>query len=206
MHTCCTRGWQAPMSWPHRTQPSAGWHQGMQKLAPPNFRPIFKCLTVSVVMLPISPVFKIRSETCQTEAKFCQNLYMIKKESLPDQPKFCRSGSAVWHLFSRLSALVHAYHRSSQSCVEQPTKKYGMPQKMGICFVALYSMTPKTFQADIWNLLRALAFTWSPRPGRSLLWKISITVTSQLARWCLKSPASQLFTQPFIRHRSKKTS
>ena len=25
-------------------------------------------------------VFKIRSETCQTEAQFCQNLYMIKKE------------------------------------------------------------------------------------------------------------------------------
>ena len=29
-------------------------------------------------------VFKIRSETCQTEARFCENLYMIKKESLPN--------------------------------------------------------------------------------------------------------------------------
>ena len=49
-------------------------------------------------------VFKIRSETCQTEAQFRQNLpvYMIKKESLPDWPKFCRSGSVVWHLFWRL--------------------------------------------------------------------------------------------------------
>ena len=48
------------------------------------------------------PVIKIISETCWTEAQFCQNLYMIKKESLPDQPKFCRSGSTVWHLFWRL--------------------------------------------------------------------------------------------------------
>ena len=47
-------------------------------------------------------VFKIRSETCRTEAQFCQNLYMIKKESLPDQHKFCWSGSAVQHLFWRL--------------------------------------------------------------------------------------------------------
>ena len=39
---------------------------------------------------------------CRTEAQFCQNLYMIKKESLPDRPKFCWSGSAVWHLFWRL--------------------------------------------------------------------------------------------------------
>ena len=29
-------------------------------------------------------VFKIRSETCRTEARFCENLYMIKKESLPN--------------------------------------------------------------------------------------------------------------------------
>ena len=47
-------------------------------------------------------VFKIRSETCRTEAQFCQNLYMIKKESLPDRPKFCRSMSAVRYLFWRL--------------------------------------------------------------------------------------------------------
>ena len=47
-------------------------------------------------------VFKIRSETCRTKAQFCQNLYMIKKESLPDRPKFCGSASAVRHLFWRL--------------------------------------------------------------------------------------------------------
>ena len=29
-------------------------------------------------------VFKIRSATCRTEAQFCENLYMIKKESLPN--------------------------------------------------------------------------------------------------------------------------
>ena len=50
-------------------------------------------------------VFKIRSETCRTEAQFCQNL-IIKKESLQGRPKFCRSWSAVWHLFWRLWAHV----------------------------------------------------------------------------------------------------
>ena len=40
--------------------------------------------------------------TCQTEAQFWQNLYMTKKESLPDRQKFCQSGSAVRHLFWRL--------------------------------------------------------------------------------------------------------
>ena len=49
-----------------------------------------------------SALFKIWSETCRTEAQFCQNLYMIKKETLPDRPKFCQSGSAVRHLFWRL--------------------------------------------------------------------------------------------------------
>ena len=51
-----------------------------------------------------STFFKIRSETYRTEAQFCQNLYMVKKESLLDWPKFCQSGSAVWHLFWRLIA------------------------------------------------------------------------------------------------------
>ena len=32
-----------------------------------------------------------------------------------------------------------------------------------------------------------------------------ITMTSPWARWRLKSPASRLFTEPFFRHRSKKT-
>ena len=48
-------------------------------------------------------VFKIRFETCWTAAQFWQNLYMTKKESLPDRRKFCRSGSAVRHLFWRLA-------------------------------------------------------------------------------------------------------
>ena len=34
----------------------------------------------------------------------------------------------------------------------------------------------------------------------------SFTMTSEWARWCLKSPASPLFTQSFIQARSKKTS
>ena len=54
------------------------------------------------VILLISTVFKIRFETCRTAAQFWQNLYMTKKESLPDRRKFCRSGSAVRHLFWRL--------------------------------------------------------------------------------------------------------
>ena len=45
----------------------------------------------------IFTVFKIRSETCWTEAQFCQNLYMVKMESLPDRPIFAgqdpRSGT-----------------------------------------------------------------------------------------------------------------
>ena len=54
--------------------------------------------------------------------QFCQNLYMIKKESLPDRPKFCRSMSAVRHLFWRLVIstcqllLYQEIYRSSRSC------------------------------------------------------------------------------------------
>ena len=49
-------------------------------------------------------VFKIRSETCWTEAQFCQNSYMIKKESLLDRHLFWRLGSALilntsWYAF-----------------------------------------------------------------------------------------------------------
>ena len=59
------------------------------------------------------PVFKIRSETCLTEAQFCQNLYLIKKESLPNRPKFCRSGSSVQHLFWRLQQIQTCQCRTS---------------------------------------------------------------------------------------------
>ena len=38
----------------------------------------------------------------QDQTQFWQNLYMIKKESLPDRPQFCQSGSAVWQPFWRL--------------------------------------------------------------------------------------------------------
>ena len=44
---------------------------------------------------------KIRFETCRTEAQFCQDLYMVKKDSLPNWPRFCQSGSPVRHLFWR---------------------------------------------------------------------------------------------------------
>ena len=76
----------------------------------PNVKNWIKC---SYGLKRVNSVFKIRSETCRTEAQFCQNLYMIKKESLPDRPKFCRSMSAVRHLFWRLlivsiqQALIH---------------------------------------------------------------------------------------------------
>ena len=44
--------------------------------------------------------------------------------------------------------------------------------------------------------------------GETILWmhRQIITMTSQWARWCLKSPALLLFTQPFIRAQMKKTS
>ena len=35
--------------------------------------------------------------------------------------------------------------------------------------------------------------------------ELTITVTSWWARWCLKSPASRLFTQPFIQAQIKRT-
>ena len=57
-------------------------------------------------------VFKIRSESCRTKAQlFCQNLYMMKKESLPDRPKFCRSGSVVRHLFWKLLLIRNAWFK-----------------------------------------------------------------------------------------------
>ena len=65
--------------------------------------------------LLVPTVFKIRSETCRTVAQFFQNLYMIKKESLPDRPKFCRSGSAVRHLFWRLFQWPKRKHVSCES-------------------------------------------------------------------------------------------
>ena len=70
-----------------------------------NSKPFWKYIrsqrqdSSGVAALKHNAVFKIRSETSQTEAQYCQNLYMIKKESLPDRPKFCRSMSAVRHLF-----------------------------------------------------------------------------------------------------------
>ena len=50
----------------------------------------------------MSSILHIRLVLHETIFQFCQNLYMIKKESSPNRPKFCRSGSAVQHLFWRL--------------------------------------------------------------------------------------------------------
>ena len=49
----------------------------------------------------------------------CQNLSMIEKESMPDRPKFCQSGSAVRHLFWRLlNDWLHQYiHIKSQDII-----------------------------------------------------------------------------------------
>ena len=52
--------------------------------------------------------------------------------------------------------------------------------------------------SDVWIKLPKFSFT-----KKHL--KV-ITVASQWARWCLKSPASRLFTQPFFRAQSKKKS
>ena len=53
-------------------------------------------------VIEMGPEFKIRSETCSTKALCCQNLYIIKKESLRDKQKYSQSGSVVRILFWRL--------------------------------------------------------------------------------------------------------
>ena len=49
-------------------------------------------LSTYLVILSCPAVFKIRSETCQTEAQFCLNLYMVKKESFRTDPSFASQG------------------------------------------------------------------------------------------------------------------
>ena len=64
------------------------------------------CRTWSPFLLSIiiyTSVFKIRSESCRTEAQFCQNLYIIKKESLLHWPKFCRSAVLALSTGPRIS-------------------------------------------------------------------------------------------------------
>ena len=71
-------------------------------------------------------VFKIRSETCRTEAQFCQNLYMVKRESVLDRTKFCQLGSVVRLLFWRLQPAFRCedrfpkWHFSYQRCIAVP--------------------------------------------------------------------------------------
>ena len=77
------------------TNPSIWHHESLRTM-----------VQVMTCRLMAPTVFKTRSETCRSEAQFCQNLYMIKKESLPDRHKFCRSGSAVRHLFWRLHQAI----------------------------------------------------------------------------------------------------
>ena len=48
--------------------------------------------------------------------------------------------------------------------------------------------------------------TWVIQKPISLCFVCIITMMSYWARWCRKSPASRLFTQPLFRRRSKKTS
>ena len=102
------------------------------------------------LLLPIHLLFKIRSETCRTEAQFCQNLYMVKKKSLPDRPQFCRSGSAVWHLFWRLFACGMD---CSLVCKYQYTHMHSLQQKhflyiciyyyVNLCYISL--TTPEMY-------------------------------------------------------------
>ena len=68
--------------------------------------------------------------------------------------------------------------------------------------------TPKYF---IYNFDKMTAFTEKERVwllklwNKSQYWNKSITVTSQWARWRLKSTASQLFTHPFVQAQIKKS-
>ena len=95
-----------------------------------------------------SSVFKIRSETCRTEAQFCQNLYMIKKESLPDRPKFCWSMSAVRHLFWRLR-LVSNIRRTS-NIRSTPTLGNSQLEFSPTISLAKTSNTSRTPSFDYW--------------------------------------------------------
>ena len=115
--------------------------------------------------LPIKefPVFKIRSETCQTKAQFCQNLYMIKKESLPDRPQFCRSGSAVWHLFWRLNSHFRDKTASWLSVPYNGTPynwKNGVYIEMGPCWSLMWGMVV-ICQVDHVVLSQWARFSWT---------------------------------------------
>ena len=78
--------------------------------------------------------------------------------------------------------------------------------------------TPKTFAnlKDVWyagkSVIRRLGFEWVANTQENLEYRRGsvlsmniwyITVTSLWARWRLKSPASRLFTQPFVRAQIK---
>ena len=54
-----------------------------------------------------------------------------------------------------------------------------------------------------WFLDRSVNLRRPQTPSLKSPYVYTITVTSQWARWCFKSPASRLFTQPFIRAQIK---
>ena len=72
-----------------------------------------------------STVLKIRSETCRTEAQFCQNLYMVKKASLPEvlPVRVCGPGlilktdsiSLFYIIFGEITSVSHIIESSNQS-------------------------------------------------------------------------------------------
>ena len=55
-------------------------HSISKGVAPNRYPAIMAERYICISKLGHHSVFKIRSETCRTEAQFCQNLYMIKKK------------------------------------------------------------------------------------------------------------------------------
>ena len=112
-------------------------------------------------------VFKIRSETCWTKAQFCKDLYMVKKESLPDWPKFCQSDHIhIWPVSLQLSHTDS--YRYRQTCNISHTL-------VGNKIVDLSDVVGASLQSNMvshWlgtNLESALNRAWVPSLGTSIL-------------------------------------
>ena len=61
------------------------------------------------------------------------------------------------------------------------------------------------YQVLLLPVIIGAVLSTAKRPGKYLILDILITVTSLLAIWHLKLPASRLFTQPFIQAQIKES-
>ena len=85
------------------------------------------------------------------------------------------------------------------------SKKTSKLRVTGLC--AGNSPGTGEFSAQMASNAENVSISWRHHGFQCLPWGTSITMTSQWARWRLNSPASRLFTQPFIQaHRNHKSS